>query len=141
MRDQGIAANATPRFVRGRNKGNTRDAIHRAQQRGTSNAVRQRVIDVARQLTQTGSFHDPARSRLVETRKAILHGWLNVADSLDLQGEVILASDVRQFARHLPRVLTDRERVAVAFAQHLEQRSLTEPVQQDVRNRTQELMR
>ena len=30
MREQGIAANATPRFVRGQNKGKTRDAIYRA---------------------------------------------------------------------------------------------------------------
>ena len=32
MRDQGIAANATPRVVRSRNRGKTRDAIYRAQQ-------------------------------------------------------------------------------------------------------------
>jgi hypothetical protein len=36
MREQGIAANATPRAIRGRSKGKTRDAIYRAQQRGAS---------------------------------------------------------------------------------------------------------
>jgi len=136
-REQGIAANATPRVLRGRSKGKTRDAIYRAQRRGASTAVRDRVTDVARQLKQTGSFHDPARGRLLETRKVILHGWLNVADSLDLQGELILASEVRQFARHLPRVLTDREHLA----QHLMQRTPKEPVQHDVLNRTYELTR
>ncbi len=123
MRQQGIAANATPRVLRGRNKGKTRDAIYRAQQRGASTTVRDRVTDVARQLMRTGAFHDPARGRLLETRKAVLHGWLNVADSLDLQGEDILASEERQFARHLPRVSTDREHLATALVQHLKQRT------------------
>ena len=64
MRDQGVAANAMPRFARGRNKGKTRDATYRAQQRGDPNVVRRRVADVADQLAQTKSFHDPARDRL-----------------------------------------------------------------------------
>ena len=34
MREQGIAANATPRVVRGRNKGKARDGAFRAQRRG-----------------------------------------------------------------------------------------------------------
>ena len=66
MREQGIAANATPRIVRGRNKGKTRDAIFRAQQRGASNAVRERVTAVAKQLLQTGSYNDAARNKLLE---------------------------------------------------------------------------
>jgi hypothetical protein len=50
---------------------------------------------------------------------AITHGWLNVANTLDAQGETSLASEVRHFARHLPRVLTDKEHVAVAILKHL----------------------
>jgi hypothetical protein len=49
MREQGIAANATPRMIRGRNRGKTRDAIYRARQRGASNLVRERVTDIAKQ--------------------------------------------------------------------------------------------
>jgi hypothetical protein len=67
MREQGIAANATPRMIRGRNRGKTRDAIYRARQRGASNLVRERVTDIAKQLMLTGSFHDPARAKLLET--------------------------------------------------------------------------
>jgi len=121
MREQGIAANATPRAIRGRNKGKTRDAIYRAQHRGVSTAVRQRVTDVAKQLV-TRSFHDPARSKLLETCEAIVGGWLQIADTLDLQGEAFLAGDVRNFARRLPSVLTDREAIAVRFAQQLRAR-------------------
>ena len=127
MREQGIAANATPRYVRGQNKGKTRDGIYRAGQRGASTAIRQRAIDVAGQLRAAGSFHDPARAKLLETRKAITNGWLDVAGTLDAQGETSLANEVRHFARHLPRVLTDKERVAVAFVQHLTNTRQTPP--------------
>jgi hypothetical protein len=41
---------------------------------------------------------------LLETPKVITHGWLDVADALDAQGEASLAREVRHFARHLPRV-------------------------------------
>lgn len=124
MRDQGIAANATPRVARGRNKGRTRDAILRAQQRGASSAVRERVTAVAKQLMQTGSFQDSARSKLVETRKSVVGGWLQIAENLDAQGEVILAADVRYFARHLPPVMTDGEAIAVKLAQYLRARQM-----------------
>ncbi len=132
MREQGIAANATPRVVRGRNKGKTRDAIVRAQQRGASNAVRERVTAVAKQLVQTGSFNDPARSKLLDSRKAVVGGWLQIAEKLDLQGEITLAADVRYFARNLPTVMTDAEALAVELAQYLRARQM-EPT--DRRNR------
>ena len=67
-----------------------------------------------------------AYAKLLETRNAVLHAWLNIADFLDLQGEAILAGDVRHFARHLPRVLTDREHVAAALVAHFQQRRTTE---------------
>jgi len=127
MREQGIAANATPRFARGQNKGKTRDAIYRAGRRGASTAMRQRVTEVVTQLREAGSFHDPARAKLLETRKAITHGWLDVANALDAQGESSLAGEVRHFTRHLPRVLTDKERVAAALAQHIANRRLMPP--------------
>jgi hypothetical protein len=119
MREQGIAANATPRFVRGQNKGKTRDGTYRAGRRGASTTMRHRVTDVATELRETGSFHDPARAKLLETRKAITHGWFDIADALDAQSEASLAGEARYFARHLPRVLTDKERIAVALVEHI----------------------
>src|SRR6185437_15214432 len=41
MRDQGIAANATPRVVRGRSKGAERDGRYRTKRRRTSHALRE----------------------------------------------------------------------------------------------------
>jgi hypothetical protein len=126
MREQGIAANATPRVVRGGNKGKTRDAIYRAQKHGKSSIVRKRVMGIAQELSQTGAFRDPAHSRLVESRKAVVANWMKTADALDAQGEIILASDVRYFANHLPPVLTDKEKLARQFIRYIKMQHLAE---------------
>ena len=127
MREQGIAANATPRYLRGKNKGKSKDAIYRAQRRGASHAVRDRVKDVVNELMSTGTVHDPARSHMLETRRAVVAAWTKTADQLDAQGETILAGEVRSFSQHLPPVLTDRQRLAVQFLQHRASRRATGP--------------
>jgi hypothetical protein len=45
-----------------------------------------------------------------------------VADILDGQGEVVLAGDVRYFARNLPRVQMDREKLAAQFVEYVRSR-------------------
>ncbi len=119
MRDQGIAANATSRAARGQTKGATRDAIYRTRGRGSSYALREEVQDIAKELSRTGTIRDPAHGRLEETRKGVVTGWMNVAATLDAQGEICLAGDVRWFAKNLPPVLTDRERLAAQFMRYV----------------------
>jgi hypothetical protein len=119
MREQGIAANATSRVIRGRNKGKARDGAFRAQRRGKSSALRAKVTTIATELAKNGRFSEPARAKLIEIRKAVVANWMKIADTLDRQGEVVLAGDVRYFATHLPPALTDTERLAAKFAQHL----------------------
>jgi hypothetical protein len=97
MRDQGIAANATPRPVRGRSKGAERDGRYRTKRRRSSYALREKVEGVARELARAGAIRDPAHAKLVETRNAVVAGWLGVAALLDKQGEAVLAGEVRQF--------------------------------------------
>lgn len=48
-----------------------------------------------------------------------MEGWNQVATVLDAQGEVVLAGEVRHFATRLPRVMTDRERLAAQLLQHV----------------------
>jgi hypothetical protein len=127
MREQGIAANATPRAIRGNTKCKIKDAIYGAKRRHASTSIRQRVTDVVNELRSTGTIRDPARHRLVETRKAVIANWNATADILDAQAESTLASEVRYFARHLPRVLTDRERLATQFLQFMAAKDPTEP--------------
>jgi hypothetical protein len=128
MREQGVAANATPRVARGRNKGATKDPIYRARRRGASTALGSRVTSVVDELKRTGTVRDPHRKKLVETRRAIVDGWMQAADMLDRQGEVSLAGDVRYFAKHLPPVLTDRERIAAGILSQVDRRRESEKV-------------
>jgi hypothetical protein len=102
MREQGIAANATPRAIRGKIHGKTKDAIYRAHRRHASTSIRQRVTDVVNELRSTGTIRYPAKRRLLETRQAVIANWNVTADLLDAQAESTLASEVRHFARHLP---------------------------------------
>jgi hypothetical protein len=127
MREQGIAANATPRFARGRNKRKPKWGGFRAQRYGSSTVFRARVKDIANELAQTGTIRDPAHAKLIGTRKAIIASWTQIADVLDAQGEVDLAGEVRYFADHLPAVLTDKERLAVDFIRHRERRRSSQP--------------
>jgi hypothetical protein len=122
MREQGIAANATPRVSRGRSRGAIKDSIYRAQRRGASNAVREQVTSIVKELNETGTIRDPGRKKLVATRKAVVDSWMRAADMLDRQDEIRLAGDVRYFAKHLPPVLTDRERIAAGILSHLDGR-------------------
>jgi hypothetical protein len=120
MREQGIAANATPRAIRGENKKKPRDAILKAQRYGKSTALRDRVIGIAQELARSKTVVDPARERLLDTRKSLVSTWMKAAEVLDAQGEMILAGDVRYFAGHLTPVLTDRQRLAAQFIKFTE---------------------
>lgn len=68
----------------------------------------------------TGTVRDPRRNQLAETRKALVAAWTRTADQLDAQEETILAGEVRYFCRHLPPVLTDRERLAAQYPNDIE---------------------
>jgi hypothetical protein len=141
MREQGVEANATPRVIRGRNKGKTPDAIYRAQRRGESRALRERVTSVAQELVRTRTVRDPARDRLLNSRKALIVGWMKIAETLDAQGEINLAGDVRYFAQTLPRVLTDRERLASQLVDHMKHASPRQPDQRRGRDHADNLVR
>ena len=123
MREQGIAANATSRAARGETRRGERDAIYRAKARGRSSyALQEEMRSIVRELSATGTIRDPAHAKLAETRRAILAGWMNVASTLEAQGEHLLAGEVRSFARTLPPAWTDRERLAARFIRHVKAR-------------------
>lgn len=126
MREQGIAANATPRAVRGRNRGKSPTGIFSAQRYGKSTAVHKRLVGIAQELSATGTIRDPARPRLIETRRALLAGWQKAADMLERQGEVALAREVRQFVETLPPAMSDRQALAVRYVEFQAQRRATE---------------
>jgi MobA/VirD2-like, nuclease domain len=141
MREQGIAANATSRAARGQTKRAERDAAYRAKaRRRSSYAFREEVKSIAQELSATGTIRDPKRAQLVATRRALVAGWLGIAQTLEAQGERSLAADVREFARKLPPVRTDRERLADDFVRFLKQQRTPERVPPQ-RERDMELTR
>ena len=77
--------------------------------------MRGQLESITRELSKTRTVRDPAHAKLAETRRSVVAGWIEIAATLDAQGEMILAGDVRYFAKHLPPVLTDRERLAADF--------------------------
>ena len=103
--------------MRGQTKRGAKDAFYRTRRHACSYAVRERIDVVKRELIATRTIADPARARLLETRKAVVDAWNTIASKLEAQGDVQLGDQVRYFARHLPPVLTDRERLAVEMIQ------------------------
>jgi hypothetical protein len=142
MREQGIAANATPRSVRGQTKRAAKDVFYRTQRRGHSYALREKLDGIVRELRATTPITDPARARLLETRRAVVEGWNAVASKLEAQGEIVLGGHVRYFAMHLPPVLTDRERLAEQFIRFAKAQRSTQTRGDDrLRDRTTERTR
>ncbi len=120
MREQGVAANATRRAIRGQEQRKNPDAILCAQRHGDSTAIRKGVRAVAAELFRTGHVLDPARARLIELRKTTIARWTSIADMLTAQGESTLADEVRRFVHGLPPSITDRERIAQALTRYPE---------------------
>jgi len=135
MRDQGIAANATRRFVRGQIKRKNADKLLRAQRRGRSRVILERVKSVVVDLYDGKDMRDPAREKLIQTRKAVVGQWTTAADILDKQGETALAREVRNFASRLPTVLTDREKLTVDYVRHSQRATNKVPADSNAQRR------
>ena len=109
LREQGVAANATERAIRGKNQPQKTDGIYRAARRGCSTHWRQRGETVGRELNAGGLKSEPGRTRLLETRREVVHAWNEVADDLVLQNQVELAQAVRRFVTRMPPPQTEKE--------------------------------
>ncbi len=109
LRRVGVAANATPRFVRGETRPRKSDGIYRAARRGASTHMRDRVEVAAVALRTTDRVGEPAKLRLRETRYELERGWLATSEALRSQGQNALAEQARHFVRSLPPARTERE--------------------------------
>jgi Relaxase/Mobilisation nuclease domain len=110
LREQGVAANATERAVRGVTKPQKLDGIYRAERRRDSTHWRHRTEAVARAMTPRGEIRpEPGKAQLLETRSRVVRGWNEVADDLVRQGQSELSLAVRGFVKQLPAVRTERE--------------------------------
>ncbi|WP_373424316.1 relaxase/mobilization nuclease domain-containing protein [Variovorax boronicumulans] len=130
MREQGVAANATPRQVRGQTRKPYRDAIHhrlralrsfgqlplsdRSRHRPpkTSTFMRAKLESVLKALqTQRGPL-DAGKETMQRTRQEVVAGWHAATDALRSQGQAELADQVEHFVARMPTVQTDAQRLA-----------------------------
>lgn len=129
LREQGIAANATERAVRGETRTLKTDGIYRATLRGDSTHTRARAETVASELLNGNLRTEPGKSSLMETRNEVERGWRATNDILLAQGHPELAARVRRFLAHMPPPLTENERLAATLVQRTrESRTRPDPV-------------
>jgi hypothetical protein len=130
LKNQGIAANATDRAVRGETRTRPLDGVYRADLRGGSSHARHRVAMVASELRSGNWRAEPGKTKLIETRAQVERGWIAASEMLVSQGLPELAEQVRQFVHEMSPPHTDREQVAEhllkrAKMRHVEERSRT----------------
>jgi hypothetical protein len=112
LRSLGMAANATPRHIRGTTRFQKPDGIYRARLRGESTHVLARVNAVAQELMRGKLQVESGKAKLLRTRQEVRHGWEAVRDELARQGHAEMAAQVKQFVKQMPKPLTDKEYIA-----------------------------
>jgi hypothetical protein len=130
MREQGVAANATPRQVRGQTHKPYRDAIHhrlralrafgqlppsdRSRRRPpkTSTFMRAKLETALRVLRSWRGALDDGREKMRNTRREVVADWRATAEALRSQGEADLAAQVDHFVARMPDVQTEAQRLA-----------------------------
>ena len=117
LRVQGIAANATDRFVRGETKPQKLDGIYRPMRdpKRYSTHMNNRLESVAAELMNGKLRVEDGKSKLVQTRKEVERGWRAVSEILVREGQSELASQVERFVNQMPAPRTENEQVAVAL--------------------------
>jgi relaxase-like protein len=115
LREQGIAANATERAVRGETRTPKLDGIFRAARRGDSTHMRIRAASVASQV-RNGRFEiERGTPKLIDTRREVDRGWQAAHDILLAHGHIELAAHVRRFLAQMRPPQTERELLAHAL--------------------------
>ncbi|MDN4592084.1 relaxase [Xenophilus aerolatus] len=153
MREQGVAANATPRQVRGQTRRPLRDPIHHrlramrafngldAQERqdrhppSPSRFMRAKVLDALTRMRGGGQPLDAGRSDLQTTRDAVTSDWQSTAHALRQQGRLDLASRVERFVDQMRPVRTDAEHLAERWGRERTQEPPAHPRPPNPRSR------
>jgi hypothetical protein len=112
LRKLGVAANATPRFVRGEVTPQKPDGIYRARARVESTHWQRRVNAVAQELVQGKLRVEPGKAKLIRARQEVQRAWLTLSDTLTRQGHPEIASQVKRYVEQMPKPLTEKEYIA-----------------------------
>lgn len=112
LRELGVEANATERAVRGETKTTKSDGIYWAAGRGESTHYRDRVQATVQELKAGELKPEAGKTTLMKTRKAVVAGWMSLADILEDRGYADLASAARRFSSQMPPPFTKKELMA-----------------------------
>jgi hypothetical protein len=133
LREEGVAANATPAAVRGRPRTGKKDPIHqrlldvarydalapeakRVQPRPVeSTFMRAKVEAVLGELRGGRLQPEPGLEKIKQTRAAVEAGWHATAEVLGRQGELELAQEVEQFVKAMPPARTEKQQIAAGL--------------------------
>jgi Relaxase/Mobilisation nuclease domain len=118
LRALGVAANATPRHIRGVTSYQKPDGIYRARSRGESTHFQKRVNTVASELVKGKLQVESGKANLLRTREEVRRGWLAVSKELTRQGHPEIAAQVRRYVEQMPRPLTEKEYIATKLLEH-----------------------
>lgn len=119
LRAQGVAANATERAVRGQINGHKLDGIYRSMRSASrfSTHRESRVAAVASELKRGHLETEAGKSKLINTRRMVERGWLDVSDTLRGQGHLKLSDQIKRFLDAMPPPKTDKEQIAAELIQ------------------------
>jgi hypothetical protein len=112
LRALGVAANATPLYIRGETNLRKPDGIYRASLRGESIHMRERAETVVQELAKGKLRTEPGKERLVATRNKVQRAWWAVGDILIRNGHQELAARTRRFAGEMLPPRTENEYIA-----------------------------
>jgi hypothetical protein len=112
LRALGVAANATPRYVRGEITPQKLDGIYRARARVGSTHWEKRVNAVARELVQGKLQVESGKAKLVRTRQAVRRAWLTLSETLIQQGHPEVAAQAKRYVEQMSKPLTEKEYIA-----------------------------
>jgi hypothetical protein len=118
LRDQGVAANATERVVRGETRAPKKDGVYRAIRRGDSTHMRERVRAAAAEAGMRKGEAEPGKSKLVATRLEVVKGWRALEDLLVEEGHHNLAGHVRRFVPQMAPPQTEKEQLTQRVLEH-----------------------
>jgi hypothetical protein len=118
LRELGVAANATPRYIRGVTSYRKPDGIYRAMSRHDSAHFRKRVKAVAQELKEGKLQVESGKAKLLRTRDEVRRGWLAMSDELTRQGHTEIAAQVKRYLGQMPEPLTEKEYIATKLLEH-----------------------
>jgi hypothetical protein len=125
LREQGIAANATERAVRGESRVPKTDGVFRSAERDSSTYVQAKLTSYVR---RDRNQPEPGKATLVATRREVEQGWYAVHDVLERKGHSDVARDIRRFLAQMHPPRTEREQITLeALAKQEAKRGGYEP--------------